>query len=227
MFDVLMHSRVRWRFSPGKGVLVAALHGVVVAGAVRLGGEPPAPVRGPTPETTLFIVQQPTGAAPMPVAAPALPGTPSFELPAPLVIPEGIPPVLPGPALDPAALRQALTARRPGPPGPPAPLPSGADPVPGAQEVDEPAAAIRQPAPRYPAALRVAQVEGRVLLEFVIDTTGRVESGSLRVIESTHHGFEASARETLERSLFRPARLAGRPVRQRTLQAVAFRIRPD
>lgn len=90
---------------------------------------------------------------------------------------------------------------------------------------DEPAAAIRQPQPRYPPALRLASIEGRVLVEFVIDTTGLIDPGSLRIVERTHQGFEAAALEALERSMFRPARVAGRPVRQRTLQSIAFRIR--
>ena len=64
-------------------------------------------------------------------------------------------------------------------------------------------------------------------MEFIIDTTGRLEPGSTKVLASTHRGLEAAARETLERSLFRPARLAGRALRQRTLQAIAFRLRPD
>lgn len=226
MFDVLMHSRARWRLSPGNSVLVAAFHGMVVLGAVQV-GEPAPPVQGPKPETTFFVVPRPkVAAAPLTASAPAPAGAPAFELPAPLVIPEGIPPVLPGPSLDPSVLR-ALTAERPGSGVPGAGPPAASDPVPGAHEVDEPAAVVSQPAPRYPPALRLAQVEGRVLLEFIIDTTGRVERGSLRVIESSQPGFEASARETLERSLFRPGRVAGRPVRQRTLQSVAFRIRPD
>ena len=93
--------------------------------------------------------------------------------------------------------------------------------------VDEPAVVVHQPSPRYPPALQQAGREGRVLVEFIIDTTGHLEGASLRVLESSHPGFEAAAGETIRRSVFRPAKVRGEPVRQRTIQAVTFRILPD
>jgi protein TonB len=75
---------------------------------------------------------------------------------------------------------------------------------------------------RYPPALQAAGMDGRVTLEFVIDTAGRVEPASLRVLESTHPAFEAAAREALVRASFRPARLGPQPVRQLTRQAIRF-----
>jgi len=86
----------------------------------------------------------------------------------------------------------------------------------------EQAVLVVRPVPRYPAALGTAGIEGRVTLEFVIDTTGRVEPASLRVLESTHPAFEAAAREALARAVFRPARLGAYPVRQLTRQAIRF-----
>ena len=138
-------------------------------------------------------------------------------------VPSDLPPLTLGPALDPERLRRAVTGGQSGPvAGHPAPAR-----ILGLGEIDVPAAAIHQPSPRYPPALQLAGLEGRVVMEFIIDTTGHLEPGSTKVLASTHRGFEAAARETLERSLFRPARLAGRAVRQRTLQAIAFRLRPD
>jgi len=66
-----------------------------------------------------------------------------------------------------------------------------------------------------------------VLVEFVIDTAGHFERGSLRIVERTHAGFEAVVLEALQRSRFTPARKGGVPVRQRTFQSIAFRIRPE
>jgi periplasmic protein TonB len=86
----------------------------------------------------------------------------------------------------------------------------------------EQAVMVSQPVPRYPAPLEAAGIEGRVALEFVIDTTGRVEPASLRVLESTHAAFETAAREALARAVFRPARLGAHPVRQLTRQAIRF-----
>jgi TonB family protein len=81
---------------------------------------------------------------------------------------------------------------------------------------------VSQPTPRYPKALEVAGIEGRVAFEFVIDTTGRVEPVSIRILESNHAAFEAAARAALTGAIFRPARMRGRPVRQLTRQAVRF-----
>jgi protein TonB len=139
-------------------------------------------------------------------------------------VPTEIPPIVPGPVLDPERLRRALTA---GPAGPARGDPLAVDRILAAAEVDDPAVAVHQPPPRYPPALRLAGIEGRVLVEFVIDTTGHLERASFRILERAHQGFEASALETLERSVFKPARMGGRAVRQRTLQSIAFRIRPD
>src|SRR3990170_149518 len=43
--------------------------------------------------------------------------------------------------------------------------------------------------PEYPDSLRNARVEGDVLVQFVVDTSGLVDSGSVRVLHSTHGMF--------------------------------------
>ena len=65
-------------------------------------------------------------------------------------------------------------------------------------------------------------VEGWVRLEFVIDTTGRVEAASIRILRSSHDAFETEARAALAGAVFRPARFSGRPVRQLTRQSIRF-----
>jgi protein TonB len=52
-----------------------------------------------------------------------------------------------------------------------------------------------------------------VIVQALIDTTGRAEPGSVRIIQSSHPGFEESAKSYMRQALFRPARLRGRPVR--------------
>ena len=46
-----------------------------------------------------------------------------------------------------------------------------------------------QPAPRYPDMLRSANVEGEVLAQFVVDTTGRADMSTFKVLKSTHDLF--------------------------------------
>lgn len=86
----------------------------------------------------------------------------------------------------------------------------------------EPAVVLSQPMPQYPAALASVGVEGRVAVEFVIDTTGKVEPVSVKIIESTHPAFESAARRAIAGSIFRPAHLSTLPVRQLTRQSVRF-----
>ena len=85
-----------------------------------------------------------------------------------------------------------------------------------------PAVLVSEPTPRYPRHLEQLGVPGRVVVEFVIDTVGRVEPASIRVLESTHEAFEEAARKTVAAAVFRPARLRSQPVRQLTRQAVRF-----
>jgi TonB family protein len=92
--------------------------------------------------------------------------------------------------------------------------------------VDEPAIVLLQRPPRYPPSLQSAGLEGRVTVRFVIDAEGRVEPGSIRITSAGHPGFEGSARETIRNTVFRPARVRGRAVRQWAQQAVVFRISP-
>ena len=86
----------------------------------------------------------------------------------------------------------------------------------------EPAVLISQPAPRYPPVLQQIGLSGRVVLQFIVDTTGRVESASIHVMESTNEGFESPARESVAAAVFHPARLGPKPVRQLAQQGIRF-----
>ena len=81
-------------------------------------------------------------------------------------------------------------------------------------QVEKPAiAAPNNPAPRYPEILRTAGVEGRVLVQFVVDTTGGAEMRTVRVLASDHELFTSAVRATLPRMRVLPAETGGRKVR--------------
>ena len=82
---------------------------------------------------------------------------------------------------------------------------------------------IQQPSLRYPPALAQAGITGRVELEYVVDTLGRAEPGSLHALTSTRPEFEAAARAAVLGSRYRPARLHGHAVRQLVRQILSFR----
>ena len=58
---------------------------------------------------------------------------------------------------------------------------------------EEHAEVLTGPLPVYPDLLRQAGVQGRVVLEAVVDTTGRVLAASILVVSRTNPGFVAPA----------------------------------
>jgi uncharacterized protein (TIGR02246 family) len=77
----------------------------------------------------------------------------------------------------------------------------------------------------YPDLLRQAAIQGRVLVQAILDTTGRAEPQSVKVIQSPNPGFDQSAKDYVLRALFRPARVHGRAVRVLINLPIDFSIR--
>ncbi len=134
----------------------------------------------------------------------------------------------------------AVTAAPPTPRGtdPGAPLPPSPDSVSSPPEAPEPDRAFSEievdsvaaidpegGGPVYPQELIDQEIEGTVLLRFVVDTGGRVDLQTVRVIREAHPGFEAAVREALPRMRYRAAQLNGQKVRQLVEQPFTFRIR--
>jgi TonB family protein len=78
--------------------------------------------------------------------------------------------------------------------------------------------------PVHPDILRQAGVEGRVVVQFVVDTTGAVDSGSVRVLTTTHRLFERPARAAIASCRFRPGSRGGQVVRVRMTQPLNFAL---
>jgi len=77
----------------------------------------------------------------------------------------------------------------------------------------------------YPPLLKQAGIEGSALMEFVVDTMGRAEPRTIKVIQSTNVEFERAARNMLARALFRPGRVHGRAVRVLVRLPVQFKLK--
>ena len=76
----------------------------------------------------------------------------------------------------------------------------------------------------YPDMLRSSNVEGEVLAQFVVDTTGRYENGSFKVLKSSHDLFTAAVRNALPKMRFYPAEVGGRKVKQLVQQPFTFSL---
>jgi TonB family protein len=82
-------------------------------------------------------------------------------------------------------------------------------------QVEQPARpAPNNPAAKYPDLLRQAGVDGEVLIQFVVDTTGRADMRTFKVLKSTHDLFTASVRASLPNMTFYPAEVGGKKVKQ-------------
>lgn len=81
-------------------------------------------------------------------------------------------------------------------------------------------AVLYRPPPHYPYALRVAKVRGRVKVEFIINTDGRVIQS--RVQQSDHPLFSASALTAINQWRFVPGWKNGRMVNVRADQLLEF-----
>ena len=79
-------------------------------------------------------------------------------------------------------------------------------------------------APRYPDMLRSANVEGEVLAQFVVDTTGRAEMNTFKVIKSTHDLFTNAVKASLPNMKFYPAEVCGKHVKQLVQMPFQFNL---
>ena len=80
------------------------------------------------------------------------------------------------------------------------------------------------PAPEYPGSMRESGVTGRVMVQFVVGANGRVEAGSIKILESTNSAFTAAVREVLPRHRLSPAKIGGTAVRQIVQQPFVFKL---
>ena len=242
MFDVLVASGAHLELRPRwvtTSVVTHALLITLAAMATRAVLDTP-PVSAPDPAILLFVPKPPSPPPPPevkrespPSVVVAEPPPKGFQTVAALTdIPKVIPPVdLSQRPLDP----RDFTGR--GVEGGVAEGVVGGtgrvDPGPGGDlnaiyeattndERFEPATLVLQPPPRYPVALETLGIEGQVDVEFVIDTLGRVQPHSIRILGSTHPDFTAAARTAVAGAMFRPAHLSAHAVRQLTRQSIRF-----
>lgn len=90
--------------------------------------------------------------------------------------------------------------------------------------VDEVPDRISCPVPDYPRMMQQANIEGQVLLQFVVDTTGHVETPSIKTQHASHRAFEGPAKDMIAKCLFRPGRVRGRPVRVLVQMPINFTL---
>jgi protein TonB len=81
------------------------------------------------------------------------------------------------------------------------------------------------PPPRFPEVMRRAGIEGEVVVKFLVDTLGRVDTTSIEVIRSTHQAFTAAVIEMLPRLRFIPSAHGERKVAAVAMMPFRFTLR--
>lgn len=123
-----------------------------------------------------------------------------------------------------AVPRDIVTKLEPGPIGDPFAQGEigGGKPVLAASFLDNPPQTRARVAPTYPSAERAAGVEGEVLVEFIVDESGRVTQPV--VIRSSRAAFESPTLRAVEKWRFEPGKKDGRAVRFRMQIPVRFSL---
>jgi len=228
MLNQLLASRPPTRRSPGGFAASIVLHGVVIVGAIIATASTPAASRTPDPVLIPVFIPVPQPVPPrQSTLAPRV--GPVIAMPnvinVPTIVPDGLPPIIPLRALintkDPTEFRIGVPTTA----GTPGITPLAPD---AAYAVNQVEVAVvldpRSPLPRFPQLLKDSGVEGVARLQFVVDTLGRVELESVRVVDATHPLFAAAVQATLPRMRFSPARVGNHRVRQLVEFPIEFRI---
>jgi periplasmic protein TonB len=91
-------------------------------------------------------------------------------------------------------------------------------------QVEKPVEKIGGEAPEYPSSLRESGVEGQVLAQFVVNESGRYESGTLKILNSSNSAFTAAVKDALPRMRFSAAQIGGRKVQQLVQMPFQFHL---
>ncbi len=224
MFEVLVESAAHRTPTSGARTLAISAHLTALLAATLGRGSAPATILPPRlVPIPLYVAAaaRHSGTTPGSTMTPGVATGPSIPIIS-VTVPSTIPivtPILgrPEPGITPRSLIGADSAGL-------TPPTLGTGAVMLAAEVDEPATVLTPFPPVYPRLLAAARITGRVTIVFVVDTLGRCEAGSLRILGATHPGFEDAAKASVSGTLYRPALSKGRRVRQLVQQSVSFRM---
>jgi protein TonB len=82
-----------------------------------------------------------------------------------------------------------------------------------------------QPHPVYPYDMKKQGISGQVVVEFILNADGNVQSAF--AVSSTQHEFEASAIQAVSKWRFKPGRRGGRAVNTRMQVPIVFSLNND
>ena len=234
MFENLIESKRKKQKSLGQSFLSVVIHAVIIFAAVKATSGAAEQLKQVLQDTTIVFLEPPKAPTPPPEQPPpeavvaANPPPQGFQvITPPADIPTEIPPVNLNEKFDPRDFTGKGVEG-----GVATGVVGGTGPVTVegevflAAEVDEtPQIADNAAcAPKFPPVMQSAGIPGKVIVQYVVNTDGKVDPGSLKVMSSSHKAFEDPAKEALLRCPFKPGRSHGQPVRVLVQQAISFRL---
>ena len=223
MFDVLIESKKKSQKGKLAGTSIASIvfHTLVIGGAVYATLTAGETDEGAGVDTAMVYIQQETQKQPEAPPPPQLDvQLKGFQtIVAPTDIPTNIPPVNLQERFDPKDFSGI---------GVEGGVATGIVPTGDVFSVDvvqEKPERLAGPPPVYPPLLQQAGIEGTVTVQAIIDTMGRVEPSSIKITQTANPGFNESAKATVLKSLFRPARVYGKAVRVLIQIPIAYTIK--
>lgn len=225
MFNNLLESKPKKQRSPAGVAFSIVLHSILIGGAVYATAHAAIENEKPKQEEVKFVEtpkeppppepEKPKPPPPDVVAAPPPPK--GFQV---LTAPVKIPDVIPDIDLSKKVTDEADFSGKGVAGGTSKGVVGGTAPVNADQayfefQVEKPTvAAGGNPSPTYPDMLKSAGVEGEVLAQFVVDTSGRAEMSTFKVLKTSNELFSVAVKNVLPRYRFIPAEAGGRKVKQ-------------
>lgn len=234
MFNQLIESKRQTKKSTGSTVFSIVFHSLLIGGAVLATAN--AAIRNEKPKAEkIQFVEVPKDKPPPPKETPppppkdvtvAPPPPKGFQvLQAPPIVPIKIPDI----DLSKKVTNEADFSGKGVAGGSSKGVVGGTGPVDNNQtyfefQVEKPAAPANSVQPNYPETLRSAGIEGEVDAQFTVDTTGRADLGTFKILKATNDLFAAAVRTALPRMRFSPAEVGGHKVKQLVQQPFTFNI---
>ena len=236
MFNNLLESKAKKQRSLGGSIVSVILHTGIIAAAVYATAHAAVEAEKPKEEKVEFVEMK-KDEPPPPKNEPPPPPPPDVAVAPPppkgfqvLSAPVEIPDIIPQVDLSKKVTDEADFSGKGVAGGVAKGVAGGTGPVVSDQpyfefQVEKPVVpAPGNSGPRYPEMLKSANVEGTVLAQFVVDTLGRVEAGSFKVLKSDHDLFTQSVKSALSNMKFLPAEVGGRKVKQLVQQPFQFQL---
>ncbi len=240
MFENLIESGRKPKASFGQQAVSIAIHAGILFGAIKATQSAAEVIKDIAVDTTMVFLKPPDAPPPPPpppeqVVVSANPPPQGFQvITPPDNIPTEIPPVNLNERFDPKdftgkGVEGGIAAGVAGGTGP---VPTIQGEVFLAAEVDEQPSmkslndCVKALTDNYPAVMKSAGIPGKVSMQFVVNTDGKVDPGSVKVMSSSHKAFEDPARQVITSAscTFKPGSSRGQPVRVLVQQGVSFKL---